>query len=79
MILQGVPWPGAPCFVLGRRSSERGTANLGSHGLSFVCQQVLANALKQLDRVHQLYVGKTEYVLLYPPSFSHPQMCDPFP
>ena len=66
MILQGSLGQGPLVLLLGRRSSERGTANLGGHGLSFVCQQVLANALKQLDRVHQLYVGKTQQFFSIP-------------
>jgi hypothetical protein len=58
------------------RSSERGTANLGGHGLSFVCQQVLANALEQLDRVHQLQVGKAQQ--LFPRShFLKPRLNRP--
>ena len=57
------------------RSSERGTANLGGHGLSFVCQQVLAN-LEQLDRVHQLQVGKAQQ--LFPRShFLKPRLNRP--
>ena len=59
-------------MLLGPRSSERGTANLGGHGLGFVGQQVLAQALEQLDRVHQLHVSKAQQFFSSPIIFSPP-------
>ena len=72
-----MPLARGPFFLLGPCGSERGAADLCGDAFSLVGKQVLANALKQLDRVHQLQVGKAQQLFLSP-IFSPPSCPSPF-